>query len=121
MKFVKTNQNGYHTVDYGKVLEMTKSLNREITNVEEYRDWVRDWRKENAALVGSIQYMRTVKNEYRFGTKPTNLDRTAAMNAAHITKLSLRPYARELNEKRVENKARFKAGEYGDPKLRNVA
>lgn len=121
MKFVKISHHGYHTIDYGKVLEMTKSLNREITTVEEYRDWVRDWRKENAALVSSIQYMRTVKNDFKFGLKPTNLDRTTAMNSAHGTKLSLRPYARELNEKRVENKARFKAGEYGDPKLRTAA
>ncbi|AGR47808.1 hypothetical protein PHIM7_117 [Sinorhizobium phage phiM7] len=115
--FVK-NVNENYSIDYGKVLEMKKTIEREITTVDEYVQWVRDWRKLNASLVASIQYMRDVKNDIKTGRKASNSDRGTAINRAYGTKLELRPHARKLYELRVENKARFKAGEFGDPTLR---
>ena len=112
MQFIKENE---LTIDYGKVIEMKKTIEREITTVEEYIQWVRDWRKINAALVGSIQYMRNVKNEIRDGVRTTNYPKERAINSAYETKLGLRPHAKRLYELRVDNKARFKAGEFGDP------
>ncbi|AKF13395.2 hypothetical protein PHIN3_131 [Sinorhizobium phage phiN3] len=112
--FVK-NVNENYSLDYGKVLEMKKTIEREITTVDEYVQWVRDWRKLNASLVASIQYMRDVKNDIKTGRKASNSDRGTAINRAYGTKLELRPHARKLYELRVENKARFKAGEFGDP------
>lgn len=103
-----------NSIDYGKVLEMKKSLNREVTTVPEYIQWVRDWRKYHDALVGSIQHLRTVKNEFKFGTRQTTEVETE-VNRSQNAKLSLRPYARELYDLRTERKANFKAGVYGDP------
>lgn len=103
-----------NSIDYGKVLEMRKTLNREITTVPEYIQWVREWRKLHESLVGSIQFLRVVKHEFRNGRRETESVETE-VNRSQNSKLALRPFARELYELRTERKANFKAGVYGDP------
>ncbi len=97
-----------------KVLNMKKIMNREITSIDEYVQWVKDWRDMNIQWLAQFS-LCVIK---RTGLRQVPFRLTIAKpqcNKAYSTKLSLRPYAKEMYDIRVENKARFKAGEFGDP------
>ena len=108
------NQNTLN-VEYGKVSEMMNALTREITSVDEYIEWVREWRKYHGGLVQGIKGLRDIKNAIKTGNMPPLSSTERGINRAQNSKLSLRPFAKSLYDLRVERKANFKAGVYGDP------
>jgi hypothetical protein len=103
------------TIEYGKVLEMLKVISREINTVEDYVAWVREWRSYHSELVGGIKTLRDMKNLQKYGETIGTIEREAGMTRAICAKLTLRPFAKKLYDLRVERKANFKAGVYGDP------
>jgi hypothetical protein len=105
--FVKKNiTTGEHTVDYVKVNDMMKLLNRAVNTEAEYRAWVRDWKVELKHVEGSIKMLKSVKDWLKFEKTDG-----ASAHGVQLTKLRLRPFARALNEMRVDQKARLKSGE----------
>jgi len=114
--FDKTTLN----IEYGKVSEMMKLTNREITSVDEYIKWVREWRHYHHGLVNSIQTLRAMKIAIRDGVMaPVTASKINDVNHAQGSKLNLRPFAKALHDLRVERKAKFKAGVYGDPTFKH--
>lgn len=108
--FVKVNPlNGDLSINYVEVNKMMKTLNRAIVSREDYFAWVKDWKINHENLVGAIKLLHNAKQNAKFvegsGSKASKI---------HLTKLNLRPFARELYEMRKENKERFKSGEFGD-------
>lgn len=112
MQFVNLNT---LNIEYGKVSEMMKVLTREVTSVDEYIEWVREWRKYHGGLVQGIKGLRDIKNAIKAGTMPPLSATDRGINRAQNSKLTLRPFAKQLYDLRVERKANFKAGVYGDP------
>jgi hypothetical protein len=107
-KFLKANPvNDDLSINYVEVNNMMKTLSRAVATREEYFDWVKDWKIQHNGLVTAIKHLHSVKTVAKFDEG--NGDKASSIQ---VTKLKLRPFARELYHMRAENKLLFKSGAF---------
>lgn len=92
------------------LVDGVKSLNREISTIEEYYEWVREWKITHALLVHGIQFFRAIKTRYKYdiGFRNTTNDNCDTLQ---WKKKYFGQFARTLYQLRADQKARLKSGE----------
>lgn len=77
-----------------------------IETVDEYVAWVKQWKETHRKLVAAIHHFRLLKNKAK-------LDKDElSCRYAWYNKLSLRVWARDMYQMRIDNKAELKAGAF---------
>lgn len=103
----KTNPyNNTLVLDWGQLNQMMGRNTQPIETVDQYVDWVRQWKVDYKVMTDSIRYTKWSKNQ----AKATG-DSTGC-NIAWSSRMMLRTYARRLSETRAANKATLKQGKY---------
>lgn len=100
-----TNDN----VNYRAFSDLRTFLKQEITTVDEYVLWVREWKIQEKQIAAAVRYFKAAKNQAKLDKNPT------ACNVFQGKKLTCR--TPELYDRRVENKARLHAGEFKETEL----
>ena len=102
--YFKTENNN---VNYIEIKNSEIKLNHlKIETIEQYVDWVKEWKTVHKVLVSEIIELRRVKNQFKKDGNGTGC------NTAWNSKKMLGQFARRLYEARIENKTRLKAGEF---------
>lgn len=96
--------NANNSINYQALGTIDTFLARNITNIDEYIAWVREWKEINQQIVNSILFYKAEKNRFKENKE------TAACNQAWNRKVSLGKTASALYKARVENKARLHEG-----------
>jgi len=101
MMFIKKSENyGYTSNLPWETIKVIRGfLNSEITNLDEYKAWVYQWRSYEKELVKAIRFLR----KYRLD------DNCPSPNYAWQESKFLGAWAKLFYEKRVENKEFFKS------------
>ena len=94
-----------------EILWQSKNLIRgisgqKIETVDEYVEWVAEWKQIHNQLVEAIKYFRFLKNEHKHNGAYEQCGR------AWINKKTLGSWAKMLYTARVDNKAKLKAGAF---------
>lgn len=79
---------------------------QKIETIEEYVEWVGEWKEIHRKLIAAIKHFRLLKNKYKLDGDSYNCQ------AAWMKKKGLGQYARRMYEARVENKVQLKAGAF---------
>ncbi len=100
-----------NNINYRALSDLRTFLKGEIKTVDEYVDWVREWKEQEKLLVAAIRHFRTEKNNAKLAKDGYQC------NVMQGRKLSYRGIATAMYEKRVENKAALKAGVFKETEI----
>jgi len=101
-KFLNQSNN----INYLATSTLRDLRNRKITTVDEYVQWVREWKQEHRELVAAIKFLRALKNIAKSEKDYRQCD------AHWLDKRVLGGIAHKMYEARTDNKAALKAGKF---------